>query len=225
MLFRGAAASSMQLQQDHSAIWVQAAMVNRANERADRRLTLVPRSHYLRPAVEGCIRETYERTFAARHLVFPSTLLTLLDRDDVPLCAAGLRTADEGFFSEIYLDEPIERVLSQRFATAVGRGAVFEVTTLASHSADISPLFIRRIAALGSAAGFAWSFFTAIERLRKLLAQLGILVTELAAADPSRVAQRDHWGSYYAHSPKVCAVNDRWLNATGVRLVTESKHA
>jgi hypothetical protein len=225
MLFRGAAATSMQLQPDHSAVWVQAAMVCPATDRAERRLTLVPRSHYLRSSVEGCIRETYERTFGARHLVFPSTLLGLLDRDDVPLCAAGLRTADEGFFSEIYLDEPIEKVLSRRFATAVRRDAVFEVTTLASHSAETSSLFIRQIAALGSAAGFAWSFFTAVERLRKLLAQLGILTSELAAADPSRVAQRDHWGSYYAHSPKVCAVNDRWLDAAVARPVTGSPDA
>ncbi len=211
MLFHRLAAPLMPLQPDRSAIWARAAAVVGATEPTDRPLLLVPRSHRLRPSVEGCIRSTYERMFAARRLVFPSTLLALLDDDGRPICAAGLRTADEGFFSEVYLDAPIEQVLSRRFATVVRRDAVFEVTTLVSHSAAMSPCFIRQIAALGNSAGFAWSFFTATERLRKLLGQLGILTIELTAADPSRVAERDQWGRYYEHSPKVCAVNEQWL--------------
>jgi Thermostable hemolysin len=199
------------LQHDRIAAWARAAAAVRVAEPTDRLLTLVSRSHPLRLCVERCIRETYDRMFGARKLMFPSTLLALLDENERPICAAGLRTADDGFFSEIYLDAPIEQVLSRYSATAVCRDVVFEVSTLVSLSADAAPHFIRRIASLGNNAGFAWSFFTATERLRKLLGQLGILTIELAAADPSRIARRDHWGRYYEHSPKVCAVHQQWL--------------
>jgi Thermostable hemolysin len=172
-----------------------------------RRLILVRRRHPLRASVEACIRSVYERAFAARNPPFADTLIALLDDVDQPLCAAGLRTAADGFFSEIYLDDPIERVLSQRLGQPVRRPTVFEVTTLASRSSQDSAGFIRTLASVGEKAGFGWCFFTASTRLRSLLQQLGIAVIELSHAKPDRLPDADSWGNYYAHSPKVCAVS------------------
>jgi hypothetical protein len=175
-------------------------------------LVLVPRSDCRRARVEAGIRQVYRRGFAAGNLTFPSTLVALIDAGGTPLCAAGLRTAADGFFSEAYLDAPIERLLADRVGRPVARNAVFEVTTLAGNSAESVPPFIRSLAALGQEAGFRWSFFTATARLRGLLSQLGLRLIELAAADPRRVPDANSWGSYYRHCPKVCAVNGDWVD-------------
>ncbi|MGO8918458.1 MAG: thermostable hemolysin [Stellaceae bacterium] len=186
-------------------------------ERADQRVILASLSHSLRAQAEACIRTVYKRVFGARDLVFPGTLAALVDDKDRPLCAAGLRTAGEGFFSEIYLDAPIERILSARSGRSVAREAVFEVTTLASRSAEASPRFLRHLAILGKSAGFEWSFFTATARLRALLGRLGGPILDLGPADPQRLANAERWGSYYAHSPRVCAVHDQWLEDGAAR--------
>jgi hypothetical protein len=182
----------------------------------------IPKTHALRPGAEQCITEAYARKFSAGQLVFPDMLLALRRDDGAIVCAAGLRTADEGFFSELYLDEPIERLLSRHAGSAVPRDAIFEVTTLASKSASASSLFIRQIAGIGEAAGFNWSFFTATARLQKLLACIGIRTIELCDADPVRVAGLGDWGSYYTHSPTVCAVNSNWLDGPDMKSVGDS---
>lgn len=180
-----------------------------------RRVVLVSPSHALRAEVERCIREVYARMFRATGLSFPSTLIAVLDDDGRPLCAAGLRTAVDGFFSEIYLDAPIEQRLSEGSGRAVARHAVLEVTTLASRSVEASPGFLRQLALFGSCAGFGWSFFTATARLRRLLSRLGMPLVDLAPADPRRLPDAARWGSYYAHAPRVCAVDDGWLTCGG----------
>lgn len=180
--------------------------------RLDRNIRIVRPPHTLRVRVEACISDVYERAFGASDLAFPRRLVAWLDDADHPVCAAGLRKAADGFFSEIYLDSPIEQVLLMRTGETVARNRIFEVTTLASRNPEVSPLFIRQLALLGKVAGFEWSFFTATTRLRKLLCQLGIPIVELAAADPTRVANLDSWGSYYTQSPLVCAVSKQGLD-------------
>lgn len=179
-------------------------------------LALVPRSHPLRGEAEACIAEVYERAFGASGLDFPSLLVAWADAEGRPLCAAGLRTAADGFFSEAYLDRPIERLLAARSGRPVARAVVFEVTTLASRRAEASPAFLRQLAVFGHCAGFRWAFFTATERLRRLLGGLGIPAVELAAADPARLPDAGRWGSYYSRAPRVCAVGDGWLDGAGL---------
>jgi Thermostable hemolysin len=193
--------------------WPQFFDCDGAETRGGRRLILVPRSHTLRRPSEACIREAYKETFGAHDLVMPSILIALVGEADHPLCVAGLRTASEGFFSEIYLDGPVESILSARGEAAITRQAVFEVTTLASRSPDASPLFLRHLAILGNRAGFRWAFFTATARLRRLLSRLGIRICEIGAVDPARMPGADRWGSYYAHLPRVCAVENSWIAA------------
>ena len=188
----------------------------------DRRIVIVRPSHPLRPQVEAYIGDVYERAFGARGLAFPRRLIALLDDFGHPVCAAGLRTPAEGFFSEVYIDLPIEQLLTADSGRPVERSRIFEVTTLASRTSDISPLFIRQLALLGEIAGFDWSFFTATARLRKLLYQLGIPIAELAPADPGRLADADRWGSYYTHAPLVCAVNKKWLSLGAARAARDA---
>lgn len=188
-------------------------IASRQQPRLDRRIVIVRPAHDLRAQVEACISNVYEQAFGAHGLAFPRRLVALLDESGHPVCAAGLRTAREGFFSEIYLESPIEQVLLRQFGMPVARRRVFEVTTLASLTAEISPLFVRQLVLLGKIAGFDWSFFTATARLRKLLCQLGVPIAGLKTAEPARLRDADRWGTYYTHAPVVCAVNKLWLDA------------
>ncbi len=147
------------------------------------RLLLVPEIHPLRAASEACIRTVYDRVFGARDIVLPPVLLAWIGADGRPLCAAGVRTAADGFFSETYLNLPVERALQRRCGRPVARATVIEVTTLASRNAEASIRFVREIAQFAREAGFMWSLFTATARLRRLLNDLGIPMFVLAEAD------------------------------------------
>lgn len=175
------------------------------------RIVLVTRTHPLRGATEACVASVFRAAYGARGLSFPPLLVAQIDAADRPLCAAGVRTAADGFFSEAYLDRPIERLLAERLGRPVARDAVLEVTQLASRSAERSSAFVRRIVALGRLAGFELAFFTATARLRRLVARLGIPLIDLGPADPARLADAGRWGSYYAAAPRVCAVDGRAL--------------
>ena len=114
------------------------------------------------------------------------------------LCAAGLRFAADGFFSECYLDAPVDEVLSACGLLPVRREKIFEVTSLASRAPHMVGSFLRKIIACGEAAGFEWAFFTATAPLKALLERIGLPLMPLADADRSRVANPDAWGTYYA---------------------------
>jgi hypothetical protein len=164
-----------------------------------------------RPSAEAFIKNTYSARYGARLETFPSRIIALLDHRDDILCAAGLRFLDDGFFSERYLDTPIEDVVSAISARAVNRGAIFEVTTLASRAPLATAEFIAAIGKFGEKAGFEWSFFTLTRRVHLMVSRLGIAPTLLGEADSRRIADSERWGTYYACQPKVYAVASRRL--------------
>jgi hypothetical protein len=176
---------------------------------------LVTRKHFLRRQTELCIGEIYESEYGAVVTDFPNTLIAAFDQNDIPVCAAGLRFASGGFFSESYLTQPIEETLSKWTGGSVDRDRIFEVTTLASRNIKASLPFLREIIAFGETNGFDWAFFTATERLRVLLRHMALPLAVLADADPSRVDHPERWGSYYLCAPRVCAVDGSRLASAG----------
>jgi hypothetical protein len=164
-----------------------------------------------RPAAEAIIRNIYAARYGARLEAFPSRIIARLDDRDEILCAAGLRFCDDGFFSERYLDTPIEDAVSAISARTVDRSAIFEVTTLASQAPLETAGFIAEIGAFGEKAGFEWSFFTLTRRLHLMVRRLGIAPTCLGEADHRRIADSERWGTYYACRPKVYAVANRHM--------------
>ena len=164
-----------------------------------------------RRSAEEFIKNTYATRYGARLETFPSRIIALLDHRDEILCAAGLRFLEDGFFSECYLDTPIEDVVSASSARAVNRSAIFEVTTLASRAPLATAEFIAAIGNFGEKAGFEWSFFTLTRRLHLMVSRLGIVPTLIAEADRRRIADSERWGSYYSCQPKVYAVASRRL--------------
>lgn len=176
-------------------------------------LVLVSRDHPLRAATEDCIREVYARIYGARLTAFPDMLFAACGCHAEPLCAAGLRFAEDGYFSECYLDRPIESLLGAHAGQRVPRSSIFEVTTLVSRAPDVSAAFLRRIGRLSRYWGFEWVFFTASERLRELLRGMGIPLILLGEAHPGRVPHAENWGSYYRCAPRVCAIDGRGFPA------------
>jgi hypothetical protein len=166
-----------------------------------------PRRH----SAEDFIKKIYAARYGARLETFPSRIIALLDNRDEILCAAGLRFFDDGYFSERYLDTPIENAVSAISARPVNRNAIFEVTTLASRAPLATAEFIAEIGAFGERAGFEWSFFTLTRRLHLMVRRLGIALTYLGEADRRRIADSERWGTYYAFQPKVYAVASQCL--------------
>lgn len=178
-----------------------------------------------RRSAEELIKDTYADRYGARLETFPSRIIALLDHRDQVLCAAGLRFLDDGFFSESYLDAPIEDVASAILARPVNRSAIFEVTTLASRAPLATAEFISEIGTFGEKAGFEWSFFTLTRRLHLMVRRLGIALTYLGEADRRRIADSERWGTYYACQPKVFAVASRHLTKSCDRAQSGGRYA
>lgn len=164
-----------------------------------------------RPGVETFIRQVYAAEFGARVEAFAPLLIARYNSAGKIMCAAGLRLAEGGFFSEAYLDEPVEAALSRRTGRRVPRADIFEVTTLASRSPrELSP-FIDDITAFGARAGLSWSFFTLTRRLSLLVARRHLALVHLADAAAERMEDHSAWGRYYETDPKVYAVSGALL--------------
>jgi len=170
-------------------------------------ILVVPREHELRGDIESFVARIYREHYQATVSAFPPDLIAMTGEDGQCLCASGLRYAETGFFSECYLDEPVEEALSQAAGRPIARNRIFEVTGLASADPRMASRFLRHVVAYGERAGFDWAFFTATQRLRQLLERIRLPSLPLAIADPARVENSEIWGSYYAAAPLVCAVN------------------
>ncbi|MDQ0390954.1 thermostable hemolysin [Labrys monachus] len=171
-----------------------------------KRIYIVDAQDVRRSNVELFIKNVYSLRYGAHIDEFPSRLISLVDGQDNVICAAGIRTADDGFFSEKYLDMPIDTALSAMSGAPIARSEVFEVSTLASRSPKNILDFIKVIISFGEDQRFQWSFFTLTARLHNLLMRIGIAPVYLADADKSRVSNFERWGSYYDFKPMIYAV-------------------
>ncbi|MGD0184792.1 MAG: thermostable hemolysin [Roseiarcus sp.] len=158
-----------------------------------------------RREAEEFIQKVYLTRHAANLIGFPPNIIACLDDNAAMVCAAGLRAERDGFFSERYLDAPIESVLGAVYGRPVARASVVEVCNLASRAPRVTAAFIREIAELGGTSGFDCSFFTLTRRLSVMVERLGVDLTYLAEADYRRIPDFERWGEYYAHQPKVYA--------------------
>lgn len=161
-----------------------------------------------RAAAESHVRDVYREVYGADLRSFAPLLVSAADASGRVLAAAGVRTAEDGFFSGVYLDDPLETRLSALVARPVTPGAILEVVSLASVSPfPVLPL-IDAIIGWGRARQMEWGVFTATAPLRRLLRRAGMTHLELGAARPERLPDPSVWGSYYASDPQVCAFSD-----------------
>jgi hypothetical protein len=167
---------------------------------------VIRESDPLRGVAETFIRNIYAAEYGAQLQTFPSRIFALLNEREEIVCAAGVRLQADGFFSERYLDWPIEQALGAASKRAIARGEIFEVTTFASRAPRSTVGFIESVGRFGEANGFLWSFFTLTRRLHRLVERLGHPLTHLADADRRRIPGHERWGTYYDSEPKVFAI-------------------
>jgi hypothetical protein len=177
----------------------------------------IPPDHPLRPAVSRLIRATYYLIYDARIKALPKTLVALIDDKGKVLAAAGLRDASEPFFSEHYLDLPIQSLLSQVSRKPLERKSIVEVSCLASRAPVLSAHFMRELVFYGERLGYDWAFFTATSRLEKLLRRMRLPLLNLGEASAERVPDPEAWGSYYDTQPRVLAFGREHLKPFIVR--------
>lgn len=158
-----------------------------------------------RAAAEAHIHDVYARSYGARVDSFAPLLAAAFDSGGGVLCAAGIRTAAGGFFSDCYLGAGFPQTLLERTGQDVAETRIMEVTSLASVSPfPVLPL-LDRLIAWGREQGLICGVFTATQPLRRLLTRVGLGYTPLCAASADKVADPDAWGSYYDTDPWVCA--------------------
>lgn len=168
---------------------------------------MVTPSDHLRARVEDEIRTTYWERFQARLARLPRTLVASVSTSGIIECAAGVRFSEHDFFSECYLDLPVEIALQHRFGLPVQRSRIIEVCNLAGRKPGRSKSFIASFIEFAKSDEFDWVIFTATKSLRALLERSGLRMTQLGRAERFRVANPSDWGSYYEHDPRVMAVH------------------
>ncbi|MFC1674070.1 thermostable hemolysin [Pseudomonadota bacterium] len=177
---------------------------------------LITRDHPLRGEAEALIRKVYDHEYQAVISDIADLIIAISGPDGHLLAAAGLRIGD-GFFSEAYLDRPVEDVLSDFWRPPAARGEIAEISTLAAvHPYASHALFSALIGHL-RAEGVRFAFCTVTERLFHMLKRVGVPAQELAPAKAERVANAESWGMYYAANPKVVAIHDAFVSMPATR--------
>jgi hypothetical protein len=158
-------------------------------------------------SVSSCfIKATYRLHYNARVTHFPKNIIALVDQQNKVHCAAGLRDFSEPYFSEYYLDDHIEAVISVISGKPVKRYEIVEVSCLASRTPAASLHFIQDLIFYSEELAFNWAFFTATSRLERMLRRMRLPLINLGVASSNRVPSPEVWGSYYQTSPQVLAV-------------------
>ena len=170
---------------------------------------VVPRSDRLRSAVEDAIRKLYWKRYSAFLSSFAQTIVAELSQSGSVECAAGIRFGNEAFFSECYLDLPIEQLLQEYLGRTVRRDKIVEVSHLAAPGSGRSLPFVQNLIESLRTRDAEWAIFTATRPLRSLLRRNRLSMIELGCADRNRVPNPESWGQYFKHDPRIMAVSHR----------------
>jgi hypothetical protein len=156
-----------------------------------------------RERLEAYIAERYRHSFGVRPPVFAPLLIAVTNDAGRLLAACGLRAASDGFFSEQYVNGPIEQVAGVALGREIERRRLFEITTMAASSGTGLRRLVQSAVAFGRRQRCRACLFTATAELRRLLGRHDVELRALAPARPERVADADAWGHYYEHDPWV----------------------
>ncbi|MEI7033730.1 thermostable hemolysin [Streptomyces pratensis] len=127
-------------------------------------------------------------------------------------CAGCTHASARPFFSERYLDQPIEEVIAETTGRPVARERIIEIGALAGQGGSGREM-TRLIPIIAWCMGMEYILCTVTEPLRLSLEELGITFTVLGPADPDRLPaeERRSWGTYYDRKPQVGCIELRVL--------------
>ncbi len=161
-----------------------------------------------RQAAQDHIKAVYRHIYGAEVTDFAPVLVVARRVSGEILCAAGIRTAEDRFFSEGYLASDFSTTLKTVAGIDVPASEIMEVASLASTTPfPVLPMLDRMIE-WGRETGKTCGVFTATAPLRRLLSRTSLSYVELAPADISKVSNPQAWGTYYDTDPRVCAFSE-----------------
>ncbi|MCY1362884.1 Thermostable hemolysin [compost metagenome] len=149
------------------------------------------------------VRNQYNRTYDANIAPDPQYFVVIQSMTGKILACAGVTFADESrLFSEQYLANPIENVLSLRSDREVERANIVEIGSLVSHHPTAGRILVNMIPMLAWCMGAQFLLCTATPRVRAMMASCQITFEPIEQADPSRLDNsQESWGSYYEQRP------------------------
>ncbi len=151
------------------------------------------------------IGEQFRNHFDAQVPDDTQRLLGVFGHDGELLAAFGIRTREDGFFSEHYLVEPLHVALLRKTGERFDPERVAEVSHFAIASAREFKPMVRLIAEGLSRLHFDHVVCTATRCLIRYFARRHLtptILTEARLTDLPEV-QRQQWGSYYLRDPAV----------------------
>lgn len=154
------------------------------------------------------IKGVYSSAYGADVAEFAPMLVVAKRADGEILCAAGIRTAQDGFFSDAYLAADFSTALHQTTGLVVPSCEIMEVVSLASITPFPVLPMLDKMVEWGRENAMTCGVFTATKSLRRLLSRTTLTYAELASADISKVSNPQSWGSYYETDPRVCAFSE-----------------
>ncbi len=161
-----------------------------------------------RQEAQNHISRVYHDVYGASLTSFAPLLVTARNVHGEIVCAAGVRTAKDGFFSDTYLGSDFGKALIGPDNTTVPLTQVMEVVSLASTTPFPVLPMLDTVISWGRTQGMTCGVFTATAPLRRLLQRTGLAYIALCPADKVQVADPKSWGRYYDQDPWVCACTD-----------------
>lgn len=160
-----------------------------------------------RAVAEAFICKWFANAFQARVTAFMPRLFTVRNETGDVCGAFGLRSARHSLFLERYLERPIEHEIALRIGHGVQRSAIVEVGQFCGTYPGMVRTMIRRLTEHLHEDGVDWVTFTGTQPLRNAFFRMGLAPIDICAADAGRLPtpERDGWGRYYEHAPRVLA--------------------
>ncbi|WP_260959050.1 thermostable hemolysin [Pseudomonas citri] len=150
------------------------------------------------------VKDKFRSSYAASVEPNPQYFAVTQDQEDRILACAGITFADHRIlFSEQYLAQPIEEILSQRFEKTIERSNIVEIGNLVSHHLTAGMILVNMIPLLSWCMGGHYLLCTVTPRVRQMMESCQIDFEPLLTADPTRLADDGgkNWGTYYAKKP------------------------
>jgi len=155
-------------------------------------------------------QKIYRDTYGATIRNFAPLLVASFNAEGKILCAAGIRTKEDGFFSDTYLDDDLGNTILKRTGQVVAASEIMEVVSLASATPFPVLAMMDKMVQWGRMHNKSLGIFTATAKLRKLLGRAKLPYNLLCPANPARVDNPDDWGSYYDTDPCVCSFSEEF---------------
>lgn len=150
------------------------------------------------------VKEKFRSSYKATVEPSPQYFAMTLDNEDRILSCAGITFADHRtLFSEQYLSQPIEKILSERVEKPIDRSTIVEIGSLISHHLTAGMIMVNMIPLLAWCMGGHYLLCTVTPRVREMMENCQIDFEPLLTADPERLANAGgkNWGSYYSKMP------------------------